>query len=128
MPVIGAVERNGNVVAQPSASVTAAELSAFLTRHLDNAALLMTDEFQGYRSMARKMRHSVIDHGAWYAEGMTHTNTIEGFWGLLKRAWYGSRHYYSRTHAAKYIREACYEYNQRRNPEAFGTFLRGCFA
>ena len=128
MPVIGAVERGGKVVAQPSDSVTSAALGAFLAQHVDTAALLMTDEFRGYWPTSKKMRHAVVDHGAWYAEGSTHTNTIEGFWGLVKRAWYGTHHHYSRKHAPKYIREACYKYNQRGNGDAFGTFLRGCFA
>ncbi|MCY4098989.1 MAG: IS1595 family transposase [Rhodospirillales bacterium] len=128
MPVIGAVERNGKVVAQPSESVTAAALGAFLGRYVDPAALLMTDEFRSYRPMAKRMRHAVVDHGAWYAEGATHTNTIEGFWGLVKRAWYGTHHHYTRKHAPKYIREACYKYNERRNGDLFGTFLQGVFA
>ena len=128
MPVIGAVERGGKVVAQPSDSVTAAALGAFLGRHVDTAAWLMTDEFRSYQPMAKRMRHSVVDHSAWYVEGQTHTNTIEGFWALVKRAWYGTHHHYSHEHAAKYIRKASYKYNQRGNADVFGTFLRGCFA
>jgi hypothetical protein len=36
------------------------------------------------------MLHSVVNHMVEYANGPTHTNTIEGFWSLVKRAWYGS--------------------------------------
>lgn len=59
-------------------------------------------------------------------DGDIHTNTIEGFWALLKRAWYGSHHHYSPRYMPLYVDEACWKYNERKNPQAFQTFLRGC--
>ena len=54
----------------------------------------MTDAFAGYKTVDIIMeRRAVIDHSKRYADGITHTNTIEGFWGLLKRAWYGQHHH-----------------------------------
>ncbi|MDE0371012.1 MAG: IS1595 family transposase [Rhodospirillales bacterium] len=128
IPVLRAVERNGKVVAQPSASVSAVANSAFLGWHVAPAALRLTDEYRSYLAMAEVMLHEIVDHGVWYAEGAPHTNTNNGFWELVKRAWYGTHHHYSRAHAGKYIREACYKYKQRGNTDTFGTFLRGCFA
>ena len=52
-------------------------------------SLLMTDEWKGYGGVKNFMQHAVINHSTAYAEGSVHTNTIEGFWSLLKRAWYG---------------------------------------
>ena len=43
----------------------------------------------------------MIQHSKRYADGVIHTNTIEGVWSLLKRAWYGSHHH-------KEIRHDCY--------------------
>ncbi len=63
-----------------------------------------------------------------YTDGSTHTNTIEGFWSLLKRAWYGSHHHYRKHYMPLYVAEACYKYNNRKNNNVFGTFLEGCFA
>ena len=126
LPVIGVVERGGNVVAQPSAKVTGNALKAFLTRNVDTrGSLLITDQFPGYRPMSRLMRHATVDHTVRYADGLTHVNTIEGFWALLKRAWYGSHHHYSRRHAAAYVVEACYKYNARKASDTFGTFIQG---
>ena len=74
------------------------------------------------------MAHAVINHGRAYAEGATHTNTIEGFWALLKRAWYGQHHHYTRRYMPLYVAEACWKYNARKRGDAFGAFMRGCFA
>ncbi len=73
--------------------------------------------------MKRKMRHATIEHARSYVEGIVHTNTIEGFWALLKRAWFGSHHRYSRKHAGAYLAEACYKYNIRNEPNAFSAFI-----
>ncbi len=59
--------------------------------------------------------------------GSTHTNTIEGFWSLLKRAGYGQHHHYSKLYTLLYLAEACWKYNMRKNDNAFRAFLRGCF-
>ena len=125
LPVIGAVERGGKVVAQPSLKVDAAALTEFLNSKVDAAALLVTDQYPAYRTMRRFMRHITIDHSKRYADGLVHTNTIEGFWSLLKRAWYGSHHHYSKPHAVAYIVEACFKYNARKTDNAFDAFIRG---
>ena len=125
LPVIGAVARGGDVVAEPSPRVTGRSLSAFLNRKIDRtASLLITDQFPSYRRMRQGMRHATIDHAVRYADGLVHTNTIEGFWSLLKRAWYGQHHHYSRDHATAYVVEACYKYNVRNAADPFGSFIR----
>ena len=65
-----------------------------------------------------------------YAEGDKHTNTIEGFWSLLKRAWYGSHHHYKVAYTPLYVAytplyvaEACYKYNYRNMESIFDKFL-----
>ena len=93
--------------------------------HLGNAG---TDEFQAYNAARATMPHAVIKHSERYADGETHTNTIEGFWSLLKRAWYGSHHHYRKHYTPLYVAEACWKYNHRKHDNAFGSFMRGCFA
>ena len=87
LPIIGAVERGGRVAAKPSLKVDVAALTSFLNETVDKASLLMTDAWIGYRQMRRHMRHVTVDHSKHYVDGLAHTNTIEGFWSLLKRAW-----------------------------------------
>jgi transposase-like protein len=126
-PVIGFVERGGRVVAtvaKPS-QLSAKGVMKFVRRFVDKAGtLLITDEFGGYNHVSASMLHTRINHGVEYANGLVHTNTIEGFWSLVKRAWYGQHHYYSKKYMELYIAEACYKYNARRISDAFDSTLR----
>ena len=126
LPVVGAVERGGDVVAQPSPKVDGKAIAKFLRQNVDRAAMLVTDQYAAYRGQA--VKHATIDHSVQYVDGIVHTNTIEGFWSLLKRAWYGSHHHYRKDHAGAYIVEACYKYNNRKNANVFGSFLRQAMA
>lgn len=126
LPVIGAVARGGKVVAQPSPKVTAKSLSKFLKRHVDgDDSVLVTDQLPAYNRMGKWVPHFTINHAVRYVEGLIHTNTIEGFWSLVKRALYGQHHHYSREHAAAYIIESCYKYNIRKSANPFADFIRG---
>lgn len=125
LPVIGALARGGKVVAEPSPKVTAKTLKAFLGRHVDgDNSLLITDEYSGYRRMSEWVPHETINHTLAYVEGLIHTNTIEGFWSLVKRAIFGQHHHYTREHAAAYIIEACFKYNARHQASPFDAFMR----
>jgi transposase-like protein len=126
MAVLGAVERGGRVAAKPAgaAGVTGKGLARFVRRFVDTTgSLLVTDEFAAYRVVGGTMSHATVNHAQRYADGETHTNTIEGFWALVKRAWYGSHHHYSRKYAHLYIAEACYKYNARKAKDDFADAI-----
>lgn len=125
--VLGVVERGGRVVAKVAkpGDLSAKGIAKFIGTHVDPAGtLLISDEYAGYNRVSETMLHAVVCHAREYAIGQTHTNTIEGFWALVKRAWYGSHHHYSRKYMPLYIAEACYKYNRRRSSNAFGDSLR----
>ncbi len=127
--IVGAVERGGRVTARTAAKVRGKTLLKFIKDNVEPAgSLLMTDEWKGYGGVKNFMQHAVINHSTAYAEGSVHTNTIEGFWSLLKRAWYGSHHHYGVPYTLLYVAEACWKYNERKNVGPFGGFIRGCFA
>ena len=126
--VIGAVERGGAVVAQIANDLTGMGLGKLLKSGVAlDGALLLTDEYTGYRAVDSLLPHAVINPQEQYADGGLHTNTIEGCWALIKRAWYGSHHHYSPLYLPLYLAETCWKYNERKNPTAFVTFLRGVF-
>lgn len=130
-PVIGVVERGGNVVAEVASDLTGRGVMEFIRRSVSLAgSLLMTDEFRSYRAVREHMAHAVIRHKVRYADGLTHTNTIEGFWSLLKRAWYGQHHHYDRDYTPLYVAEAGWKYNQRSEEprDSFLSFLAGAVA
>ena len=119
-PILGAVERGGRVVAEPAKNTTGRTIEDFINRRVDKAGtLLMTDEWGGYNRVGKTMNHAAVSHKVQYVDGMIHTNTIEGFWSLLKRAWYGQHHHYSREYTGLYVAEAAYKYNHRKNQNGF---------
>lgn len=121
-PVIGVMERRGRVVARPAKpeELGTKGLSKFIEKHVEKAGtLLVSDEWGGYNRVKEMMLHATVNHGVEYTNGLIHTNSIEGFWGLVKRAWYGSHHHYSRKYMALYIAEACYKFNQRLGTPTF---------
>ena len=128
-PVIGAVERGGKVIARVAENLTGKGILKFVRDSIDApGSLLITDEYKAYRAVRPLVNHAVINHKKAYADGLTHTNTIEGFWSLLKRAWYGSHHHYAKGFTPLYVAEACWKYNHRKSDNAFADFLVGCVA
>ena len=127
-PVIGAVERGGQVAARVADDLSGKGIVRFLKQTVDpTGTLLITDEYKAYNAARANYRHAVINHSVAYADGETHTNTIEGFWALIKRAWYGSHHHYSRHWMPLFVAESSWKYNHRKDRDGFGSFLRGCF-
>ena len=127
--VLGAVAREGKVVAQPVPRVTAKTIKEFLTKFVKTGdTLLITDEFPAYNRMNESMYHMTINHSVSYVEGLLHTNTIEGFWSLVKRAVFGQHHHYTPEHTSAYIVEACYKYNTRNQTNPFDAFIQGAMA
>ena len=124
LPIIGAVERGGRVIASPSLKVDARALTSFLVEHVDKAALLVTDSWRGYNAM----RHVTVNHAKQYVDGLAHTNTIEGFWSLLKRAWYGTHHHFSNEWSIAYVIKTCYKYNAREGANTFSKVLARAMA
>jgi len=129
-PVIGAVERGGRVVAQAMSDLSNKAIMRFIKNAVDpDGTILMTDEARMYRSANQSgYAHAVINHSVAYADGMTHTNTIEGFWSLIKRSWYGSHHHYSREYTPLFVAETVWKYNHRGISDGFNRFIRGCFS
>jgi hypothetical protein len=127
-PVIGAVERKGRVVARVLDSVTWLALERFVGETVANdVSLLATDEHLGYQRLADKgYKHGSVNHGRKnYVVGAIHTNTIEGFWSLVKRGVMGTFHKVSRKYLPLYVAEFQFRYNNRLNADIFGEAVKG---
>jgi len=125
-PVIGIIERGGKVIARhvDKAKLNSTSLAKFVRENVEIAeSALITDEFSGYVTVKKFMPHFVINHQVSYADGEIHTNSIEGFWGLLKRGIMGQYHKVTLRHLHQYITEFCYRYNGRNNPALFDLTL-----
>jgi transposase-like protein/predicted RNA-binding Zn-ribbon protein involved in translation (DUF1610 family) len=118
--VFGMVQRGGNVSAY--VVPTKFQESAFVhieTRVLSEASVY-TDEAPAYIPLGEKgYHHRRIHHAAKvYVEGDVHTNTIEGFWSLVKRGIGGSHHAVSAKFLQGYLNEYAWRYNRRDDPRS----------
>jgi transposase len=115
--VIGAIQRNGRVIANIVPDVKAHTIVPFMVHNIDRDATLYTDTFPSYDHMARYgFKHHRIEHQAKeYAHGHIHTNSIEGFWSLLKRGIGGVYHSVSEKYLQSYINEYGFRYNHRKD-------------
>lgn len=129
-PVVGMVERDGNVIAKMvgKRDLKSKKLNSLIKNHVDiKNSTLITDQYKGYCHVSKFMPHRTVNHSVWYiaADG-SHTNTIESFWALLKRGITGQFHQVSRKHLPRYIDEFCYRYNHRKVSDLFSlTVKRG---
>jgi len=128
IPVVGAVKRKGNVVARVIDNVQTATLEAFVHEAVSHkVSLLCTDQWLGYRNLGKEYTHGVIDHSKeQYVIGAIHTQTIEGFWSIIKRGIVGSFHKVSRKYLPLYVAEFQFRYNNRENADIFGAAISGC--
>jgi len=126
--VIGAVSRKGNVVARVLGTVNTEMAVSFVREAVsDKCSLLSSDKSMLYRHLGDEYNHGSVDHRRnQYVMGAIHTNTIEGFWSLIKRGVMGSYHKVSRKYLPLYVAEFQFRYNNRLNPDIFGEAIRGC--
>lgn len=110
--VFGLAERQGRVIVKPVKNVKKQTLQSEVINNVDSKATIMTDEWLAYRGLP--YNHYVINHSRKeYVNGMIHVNTIENFWGLLKRGIVGIYHHVSKKHLHRYTSEFEYRYNSR---------------
>ena len=128
-PVIGAVEREGNVIAQVAEDLTGKGILSFIRHKVKTEeSVLVTDEYRAYNAVREYMPHAVINHQREYSRNGIHTNTIEGFWSLLKRAWYGTHHKYTVGFMPLFVAEAAWKYNHRKTARPWDAFMESVFA
>jgi len=116
-PVFGIVERNGKVSALATNDLKSSTVIPLVKERILPESMVYTDEFPTYDSLKRhRYNHKRVHHVSkvWVA-GNAHTNTIEGFWSLLKRGINGVYHAVSQKHLQSYINEYSFRYNHRRD-------------
>jgi transposase-like protein len=115
IPVVGAVERKGEVVARVLPVASQPELQAFIHDVVSpRAELLVTDAHPAYSSLVGFPQHQVVNHNKGeYRKGDAHTNSIESVWALLKRQITGIHHWVSEKHLNKYVDEMAWRLNHR---------------
>lgn len=123
VPVLGIVERNGQVRAMTVPNVKKATIMPNVTKRVIPASIVYTDELRSYDGLGKAgYDHRRINHSEQvYVSGDVHTNTIEGFWSLVKRGTDGVYHSVSAKHLQGYLNEYAWRYSHRKDE-------RGLFA
>jgi hypothetical protein len=124
--VVGMVERGGRVKARVVPNRGAVSLNRALNEHVLPASMIFTDEWAPYTRIASRYQgHKRIRHKERiYVDGDVHTQTIEGFFGLMKTGIRGVYHSVSSRYLQNYLDEYAFRYNERNSDEPmFWTIL-----
>lgn len=114
-PVMSLVERGGKVRSFNLPNVRASTLSNILSNHTQRQSALMTDEREAYVAIGWNFRrHETVNHSKQeYVRDDAHTNTVEGFFSILRRGLYGTYQHVSEAHLHRYLAEFDFRYNHR---------------
>lgn len=115
-PVVALVQRQGEVRVRKVSKLTSRALKTVILDHVSQTARIITDENSAYTGIGASYAggHDTINHGAGeYARGDVSTNTVEGFFGIVKRGLYGIYHAVSDEHLPRYLSEYEFRWNHR---------------
>ena len=109
------VERGGRVRSVHVPAVNAKTLRPIMRAHIDRKSFLMTDDAGQYRVIGPEFAgYETVNHGIEeYVRGDAHTNTVEGYFSILKRGINGTYHHVSQQHLKRYLAEFDFRYNER---------------
>jgi transposase-like protein len=118
-PVVGIVQRGGDVRFQMMERVTAENIGKFVAENADLSCRIITDELGVYHRAGKAFKggHEVVTHsaGEYVRRGTdVHSNTIEGVFSLIRRGVMGTFHSVSRKHLPNYLNEFQFRWNTRK--------------
>jgi transposase-like protein len=116
------LERGGKVRTSVVENRRKRTLQAEVHAHVEAGAALYTDELLSYDGLAGRYAHQVIDHAVKYVDGQVHTNGLENYWSLLKRAISGTYVSVEPFHLFRYLDKQAYRYNNRKEMTDFDRF------
>lgn len=119
MVVFSLIERDGNVRSHNVPDVSGKTLRPIITAQVHRKSVLMTDEAGQYRQVGREYaRHEKVNHGIEeYVRGDAYTNTVEGYFSILKRGITGVYHHVSQKHLHRYLAEFDFRYSSRKTTD-----------
>lgn len=115
IPVVALVQRDGESRSFAVLDVKAPTVKGLIRAHIDKTAHIMTDEMTSYKGLKKEFAsHQTVKHGIYeYVRGNVHTNTVEGYFSLLKRSIVGTYHHVSSQHLDRYLTELDFRYSRR---------------
>jgi transposase-like protein len=133
--VVALVERGGAVRSFHIPNVTAVNLRPIVAKHIHMDSRYMTDTstVSTMLGLPFRGRHQKVNHSAKeYVRGDTHTNSVEGYFSILKRGIYGIHQHVSEAHLHRYLAEFDFRYSHRirlgiDDEERAGLILEGAW-
>ena len=107
--------------------VTRGRMQGEIKKNVATGSAVYTDRHWGYHGLGKDYMHDVVDHASEYVRGRVHTNGIENFWSLVKRALHGTYVSIEPFHVFRYLDEQAFRFNHRgdNDPGRFVKALRG---
>jgi transposase-like protein len=120
--VTGLLQRHGNVRTKVVPNAKKETLQPLVKKHVAEGAAVYTDALPSYMGLDKDFVHEVINHAECYVRGHVHTNSIENFWSLFKRAVNGTYVSVEPFHLFRYLDEEQFRFNNRKLDDA-GRFV-----
>ena len=115
IPALGMLERNGNLIARIVPNTKWKTLEPIIKANIEAGSSIYSDEWYRNSNLSESYNHQLINHSAkQYVNGKVHTNSIESFWVIPKRAIAATYYQISRKHAQKYMDEFTFRFNTRK--------------
>jgi transposase-like protein len=111
--VMGILERGGRVRAKVVPNSTGPTLRGEVRANLKPGATIYTDALPSYRGLEKDYFHDTVNHLETYVRGRVHTQGIENFWSLFKRAIHGTYVNVEPAHLDAYVDEEAFRFNER---------------
>jgi transposase len=115
--VFGVVERRGRVVARVVPDARKESILPIVGEVLPPKTMIYSDESATLalvRWMGKSHKHATVNHSETYVDGYAHTNTIDGFWSLVKRGIKGVYYQVGAKYLESYLNEYAFRYNRRK--------------
>jgi transposase-like protein len=98
-------------------NIKRATLAPHVRAHVEPGSDVFSDALASYNDLSRDYTHQVIDHAESYVRGKVHTNGLENFWSLLKRAIKGTYVSVEPFHLFRYLDERAFRFNARKTDD-----------
>jgi len=112
--VVGMIERGGKVRTKVVQMRRKTNMQPLIREHVQAGTALYTDALKSYIGLNKDYEHEVVDHAIEYVRDRVHTNTIENFWSLVKRALHGTYISVEPYHLYRYLDEQMFRFNNRK--------------
>jgi len=116
-------DQHSRVVLKVVSNTRRPELCGNVRQHVEEGSTVCTDALMSYDDLEKDYDRRVIDHAISYAQGHVHTNGLENFWSLLKRALHGTYVNVEPFHLFRYLDEQAFRFNERKDDDK-GRFLK----